>query len=568
MLPRVSRFFAFSTLLLPGLLLTACGGGGGGTSEQFSLSTNSLNFVAATPAVRTDGQAVTGTVHGNLSGTLYILVDVTGNAVGSASNFTIDPATKSGTANIYPANANELGEGTYTATITVRACLNDQTCATGELTGSPKTIDVTYQIGSSVTEETVMPHAVESGVSGDIVIRGHNFFSDNINNVTFNSIDATTIDVVSETEIHATFPELTADTYTVQLSSPSGPTAFSGNLVVFDVPDFTAGTVSYPTASPQVLKLVYDAEREALLVATSYFDNFNFNTTSRQTNEILRYQFSNGSFVSMTAATVPLLQGMDLSPDGSELIVITDRKVLKLDPSTLAQVDSTELSSSIISNQYFKDVAVMNDGNALITTGFAGSGSTPVYLYPISQATLSDTTLTLPYNGSLVSSANGSYATIIQGIISPAQPVSDYTASSGTFSETSIDANQVQCINSYMGNCVYPAVDPTGTLFAIIDNSLTVRIYNRAYTLLGKLPITSKTVAFNMDGTGIYALDGNTIRKYDLTATTDASSNFPELGTGTSISSPGSDPIRMTLSADGGTLFIAGRSQVVIQPAP
>jgi hypothetical protein len=175
----------------------------------------------------------------------------------------------------------------------------------------------------------------------------------------------------------------------------------------------------------------------------------------------------------------------------------------------------------------------MNDGNALIITGFAGSGSIPVYLYPISQASLSATNLSLPYNGSLVSGANGSYATFIQGIISPPQPVSDYTASSGTFSETPIDANQVQCINSYMGNCVYPAVDPTGRLFAIIDNSLTVRIYDRAYTLLGKLPITSSTVAFNIDGTCIYALDSSTLRKYDLTALTDINNNFPETGTGT-----------------------------------
>ncbi|MBI1424888.1 MAG: hypothetical protein GC149_15685 [Gammaproteobacteria bacterium] len=576
MLPYVLRYFTTPILLFSGFLLTACGGGGGGgsssgggtTTGQFSLSTSSLNFIAATPAVTASSQSITGTVSGSLSGTLYILVSVSGNAVASVSNFTVNPTTSSGMAYVSPANARVLGEGTHTATITVRACLNDSTCATGELSGSPKTINVTYQVGSSVTQETVMPHVVKSGTSGEVVIRGHNFITDNINNVKFNSTDASSINVISETEIHATYPALTAGNYTLQLSNASGPAAFSGNLVAIDPPAFTASTVAYSTASPHVLKLVYDAERQALLLAVSYFNGINFNTASRQTNEILRYQFSNGSLVSMSSATVPLLQGMDLSPDGSRLIVIADRKVLQLDPSTLAELASTDMDALVSSSQYLKDVTVMNDGNALITSGYAGSGNTPVYIYPISQASLSATTLSFPYNGSLAGSANGSYATIIQGIISPAQPVSDYTASTGVLAQTSINANQVQCTNSYMDGCVYPAVAPTGSVFAIIDYSWTVSIYNRAYTLLGKLPVASKTVAFNSDGTSIYALDGNTLRKYDLTAATDTNNNFPEVGTGTAISSPGSDPVRMILSADGGTLLMAGKGQIVIQPAP
>jgi hypothetical protein len=574
----ILRYITAPILLVTTFLMTACGGGsagggvvgdgGGGSSDQFSLLTSTIDFIASTPVSRVNSQPITGTVSGNLSGTLYILVNVSGNAVASVSNFTIDPATNSGTANVIPANASTLGEGTHTSTITVKACLNDITCATGELSGSPQTINVTYEVGSSVAEETVMPHVVKSGTSGEVVIRGYNFLTDNINNVKFNNTDATSIDVVSETEIHATYPSLTAGTYTVQLSNASGPIAFSGNLVVIDTPAFTAGTIAYSTALPQVLKLVYDAEREALLVAASYFDGFNFNTSSRQTNEVLRYQFSNGSLVTTTSATVPLLQGMEFSPDGSELIAIADRKVLHLNPTTLVEITSTDVDATVSSSQYLKDIAVMNDGNALITTGWAGSGSTPVYIYPISQANLSATTHSLTYNGTLSGSANGSYAAFIQGIISPPQPVSDYTASTGELSETSIDANQVQCINSFMGNCVYSAVDPTGQLFAIIDNTLTVNVYDRNYALLGKLPVASSTVAFNIDGTSIYALDGSTLREYDLTAMTDINNNFPEVGAGTAISSPGSNPVRMILSADGGTLFIAGRSQIVIQPAP
>lgn len=75
------------------------------SSDSFTLSTTTLNFVAETPAVVTDSQTVTGTVRGNLSGVLYITIVASGDAVRSISNVDIDPVIQSGTAAIYPADA-------------------------------------------------------------------------------------------------------------------------------------------------------------------------------------------------------------------------------------------------------------------------------------------------------------------------------------------------------------------------------------------------------------------------------------------------------------------------------
>jgi len=556
------------------LFANACGGGGGGSSsssssDTFTLSTSTLNFVAESPSSSVAAQSITGTVNGDISGTLYILITSTGNAVASISSVTIDNNTQSGTALVYPVNASTLGAGTYTSTITVRACLNDPTCSTGELTGSPKTVTVNYEVKSPVLAENVMPHVAKSGVAGDVIIRGNNFITDNISSVSFNATAAANFSIISETEIRATYPVLSSGSYAVKLGNTSGDTSFSGSLVVIDSPNFSAGTLLYPSSPGQVLATIYDAEREVLFIAASDFNSSNFNTTSRQTNRILQYQFSNGSFVSINTTVIPLLQGMALSPDGSQLLVITDKQILHLDATNMVQTNSTTLTGLYASNRYFKNIVVTNDGNAIITTAYIGSGSTSTYVYSILNAELTRISSTFLYNGSSGVSADGSKVIFIEGSVSPAQPLREYSSSTGLFSILSANENQKQCINSYMGRCIYPVVDKTGNRIAIIDGSITTDIYDSSFTLLGQLPITTELVAFNADGTRIYAYDSSsTLRTYDLTAST-IGGMFPEIGSGTTLAgSPGSGVQKMILSADGSTLFITGTSSIVIQPAP
>lgn len=566
----------FFSLITGVFFLTSCivGGDDGVNAPanitSFTLSTNTINFTAEAPSVIPDSQKLTGTVTGDLTGILYILVDVSGTAVSSASDVVFDLSAQTGTVTIYPGSAERLGVGSHSSTITVRACINDATCATGELSGSPRIVDVSYQVKSSVHAESVMPQVAKANVSGDVVIRGFDF-TDNITKVSFTNTDATSVSVISDTEIHATYPALNAGTYSVQLGNDSGVMAFSGDLVVIESPAFVAGTLQYPSAAPrQILKTIYDAKNEALFVAASDFNGSNF-TTSRQTNRILRYQFLNGELVSEDSSVIPLLQGMSLSPDGGQLIAITDTQVLHLNPDTLVQTNSTTIDSSWPASQYFKDIIVTNDGNALITTGYIGSGSTSSYLYPISEPGLYKTNHSCAYYGSPGVSANGAYAVFIQGGLSPVPPLCDYMSSFGTFTEIPTDfikINQKQCTNSSMGLCIHPVIDKTGSRIAITDNSSSVSVYDNL-SMLGKLPITSEAVVFNEDASRLYAYDSTSdvLRTYDLSSV--VSGHFQEIGSGTTLAgSPGTGVLKIILSADGSTLFIVGNSQIIIQPVP
>lgn len=93
------------TFLAVMLLLSACGGGGGGGGSQvtptFSVGTSSLKFSAAGPSSTTPaGQSVNATVTGTLSGTLYILVQVSGMAVANVSQFAVSGNTGSATVSL------------------------------------------------------------------------------------------------------------------------------------------------------------------------------------------------------------------------------------------------------------------------------------------------------------------------------------------------------------------------------------------------------------------------------------------------------------------------------------
>lgn len=140
------RSFVVSTMLL----LAACGGGGGGgggggSSGTLSLSTSVLTFNAPTRSTTPPAQVVSATVTGVSSGTLYIKIVSTGPAVASISNVSITGPT-TGQATVFPASANSLGPGSYSSTITVTACTTDPNCSSGQLIGTPQTINVTYTV--------------------------------------------------------------------------------------------------------------------------------------------------------------------------------------------------------------------------------------------------------------------------------------------------------------------------------------------------------------------------------------------------------------------------------------
>lgn len=469
------------------------------------------------------------------------------------------------TASLVQAELDRMSNGMYSATVTLTMS-----------SGAVITIPVRLTIARTQVNY-VAPYVAISNIADRVIIRGENFNQVAIQDVTFGGSSATAYNVVSNTEIHVTHPPLPAGTYPVKLQNNLGVDWSFANLTVVPPKSYSARTLPYPQTPQQTLALKYDAEREALLVGASYFDGNNFNTASRRGNQILRYQFVNGVFSTMSTKLVPLLQDIALSPDGRQLIAITDNEVIHLDPVTLTETRRT--NAALYPGYYLKDIIITNDGNALITTGYVGSGSTPTYSYPLSQSLFQDTRQPCNYYASPGMSTDGSLAVLIQGGLSPIPPLCSYESLSGLFTTLSIVVNQIQCMNSGIGTCRPPSLDKSGNYIAVIDNVYNVRIYDRNFTPLGQLPGMYGTVTFSPDSTRAYAYDSSgRLRTFDMTAAT-VNGQFREIGSGTTLAgNPGAGVaiyppspniiVELIVSPDGRTIFLAGSNQVVIQPAP
>jgi hypothetical protein len=71
------------------------------------------------------------------------------------------------------------------------------------------------------------------------------------------------------------------------------------------------------------------------------------------------------------------------------------------------------------------------------------------------------------------------------------------------------------------------------------------------------------------DGSTAYAYfpSSGLIRKFNLNSP-NGTGGFTEVGGGVAITSPGTFFSSMAITPDGGTVFLAGRQNVIVQPAP
>lgn len=159
----------FCTRLLPMLFiatasLCSCGGGGsaGGplgdlfslstSGDAFSLSANSISFSAVEGGATPESQPVAININ---RGTVFISSSQTGSQFAHAVNVI---APTQGVILISALPPSTVGIGTFTGSITVRGC-STINCTTGDVAGSPKTINVSYTVAPfrtlAVTPTTV-----------------------------------------------------------------------------------------------------------------------------------------------------------------------------------------------------------------------------------------------------------------------------------------------------------------------------------------------------------------------------------------------------------------------------
>jgi len=115
-------------------------------------------------------------------------------------------------------------------------------------------------------------------------------------------------------------------------------------------------------------------------------------------------------------------------------------------------------------------------------------------------------------------------------------------------------------------NAVSPAISRNSNRLVI--NGATV--YDGTEAVLGLLPGTTAAAALKPDGTRVYTYDppNGGIVTYDISLGHPVSGGYPSLGPIVPLAGDPGSNVQMTISPDGLTLFLAGSTQVVVQPTP
>lgn len=582
-------------LILAWLALSGCGGGGSAPPPQptptISFPSTTFTFTAASPtaAIPAD-QTVTATVANVTAGTLYIVIAPGDANIATVSNFQVT-GSSSGQATLSVGYPAALGMGTHTTTFTVTACLNDSTCKTGVLAGSPATITVNYDIGSPVQTDTLMPAVVTSNTPGKVILRGSGFTA--VTGILFGTTAGSAVTVVNDSEIDATYPALSAGSLTVTLQTGSANTAFGAGLTVVDPPTFTAATLTVPAVTGtqfSVASLAYDAVNGALLVGMTTLDTALPPNFTPANNVILRYPCAAGTWSTPTVTPWPNLRKTALSPDSKTLLAATDGAIDSLNSVTLVSAGSS--AKPAVTGEYIAGLAYTNDGNVVVTTGYAnGTGSTALYLY-----SLHDGSYSLPllsgtgpsasnsfYYADVAASGDGSVAVIPQE--SSNTPVERYLASTGQWVASATLFDYATPGDDWPASGV--AIDEHADLVLLQNSTEAVGPPNvlalNATTLqqIGIVASGSEALLISPDGSRAYVLSITqttpatcSVRSFDLTMLPSApTGSYNEITTGgypvarpclSDINSPSVG----ALSIDGKTLFVAGGTAISVIPLP
>jgi len=220
---------------------------------------------------------------------------------------------------VTPSDPQTLGGGEFTSNIAITGYFcADPNCSRLEA-GASQSVSATYQVFPSVNN--IAPYVATAGVSDTAIIRGAGFSGYTIQAVKFGNIAATDITVISDNEIHVTYPALPAGSYPVTIDVPlrQGAVSTDANLVVVEATNYAAQALAWPSTVGAVRSLIYDPERSALLVATD-----------ANGGSLLRYPYSAGAWSAPSQVAIANIQDAKLSALVVALQVVGDRRLLVL----------------------------------------------------------------------------------------------------------------------------------------------------------------------------------------------------------------------------------------------
>jgi hypothetical protein len=522
-------------------LLAGCGGGGGDDSAPVQISTPTMTFSAASPSAATPAAQTFTVTFGK--DVVQLAVVHSGDAIASTTSV---QGGRSATITVTPTAPSSIGPGPFQGAVAVTGYTCADTTCSRMAAGSSATLLVNYQISPVVSGVT--PYVATAGVSDTVIIRGVGFRSFSNTTVRFNDTAATAVSISTDgTLLTATYPALTAGDYTVHIDATNHTGEIPSNVTlrVLDPVAFAATTLDYPASTTNVRSLIYDAQRQALLAVTD----------TAPSNPIVRYQYANGAWAAPTQAANGFLDAA-LSANGTQLFAITGTTLVPVDPVTLA-LGTAITAPSLATNSALKNIVVGFDNRALITTSLTTSGTTAPYLYDPPTATVAAVSYALN-NATPAMAANGASAIVIQG-----DPT--LTSDTAVYSYTT-STNQLTTIGQPLRQNTAPPVVSRNSNRIVLN---ALRVFDVNLTLLGTLPSTTNAVVLKPDGNRAYAYDSTAggILIYDTSVDRDEAA-YVALGAATPLGADPGSNVRIAITPDGGTLFVAGSSRIVVLPTP
>lgn len=424
--------------------------------------------------------------------------------------------------------------------------------------GSTKTIPVTYTVGSPGVN-FVAPYVGTSSRAGDVIIRGLGFNALASITVSFGSTAATSINLISDTEIHASYPAMSQGVYPINVSDGGTALTTKANLNIIDPPTYAYTAIA---RSGNFSEPIYDAKRKAIYIQD---DNYNYSPRG-----IERYTFNGSSWISSILAVSASPTSIMMGPHGDEL--------LRLDRIGMAHINLDSFTQIFYNNAYTSgflgtnnSINSYNDRFALTSDGFAiGSASKFSYKYDITNKKFIKTSQSAPSANKWVKASSNLSKIYYIDISFNREFIEYYNSSTEQYLPTSFQTNATfnsVSINRDSTKIIYSYRDSAGHNSAVYDSS---------FNLLGTLPIING-INSNINHQSVISNDGlhayiwlsstNSIYKYDLTSL-DVNGNYTQIGAATSLTDIPGTNARMGITPDDGTLMIVGSAYLIVMPTP
>jgi hypothetical protein len=487
---------------------------------------NSVSFTLAagtkpadlqkTLATLSDGAAGTFTVH---STEPWLQVSPTQGTSGDALTVRLDPAHLEG-----------IARGARSASVVLDFAVPSLPVVQ---TGFLVAVDVRLPTVASVQPSIVAPGSTET-----LTVRGTGFTGLKAGQLRFGDTPATSIQVVSDTELRAVPPALAAGVYPIRIPNAAGLELTGAHLTEQLPEQYAAQVLAYPEDEPHWVEgMAYDPERKALLVGYGY----GYGVTG---GKVIRFPYEQGGWGAPASQEVFGISQLALAPDGSVALARMSSGMVRLDPVTLAAMPDVYIPGSSLTQFAFAQPT-----RAVVMVGLDGYRTQPFW-YSAADGTYT-AAVDAQFSVLNVAAASGDGSRILIGNtgLTPAQQVYRMDPSTGAMTPLQVWA------------------DVRGMMLDLHGTRILVgrTLYDGDFGLIGTVPSDMWAATLSPRGDRVYALDSSRrLRTFDASAGV----GLPELGSPITLPGSASGFDMIVVSPDGGTLFMAGWDSILVQPAP